>query len=47
MINRQFSQAIDRLERLQRQRRGEDIPAPLSVQVLHEVAGIEGDEISG
>ena len=33
MINRQLFQAINQLERLQRLRRGEDVPAPLNVQI--------------
>jgi hypothetical protein len=44
MLSRQFYHAINQLERLQRQRQGENVPAPLSVQVLHEVAGDGGDQ---
>jgi hypothetical protein len=45
MINRQFFQAMNQLERLQRLRRGEDVPAPLNVQVSHEIsdAATSGD----
>lgn len=38
MINRQFFQAMNQLERLQRLRRGEDVPAPLNVQISHEIS---------
>ena len=44
MLFRQFDHAINQLERLQRQRQGENVPAPLSVHVLHEVAGGDGDQ---
>jgi hypothetical protein len=45
MIARQFSQSMHELERLQRLRRGEDVPAPLNVQVSHEIsdAATSGD----
>jgi len=35
-INRQLSQAMNQLERLQRQRNGELVPAPISVEVSGE-----------
>ncbi len=35
-INRQLFQAMNQLERLQRQRKGEAIPAPISVDVTRE-----------
>jgi hypothetical protein len=38
-ITRQFSQSMHELERLQPRRRGEDVPAPLNVQVSHEISG--------
>lgn len=44
MINRQLFQAINQLERVQRLRRGEDVPAPLSVQVLHDHASASEKE---
>lgn len=44
MLIRGVFQSISQLERLQRQRRGEDVPAPLSVQVLHEAAERVTDE---
>jgi hypothetical protein len=47
MINRQLFQAINQLERLQRLRRGEDIPAPLNVQVWHDEASVSEKEESG
>jgi hypothetical protein len=45
MIASQFSQSMHELERLQRLRRGEDVPAPLNVQVSHEIsdAATSGD----
>ena len=36
-VNRQLFQTINQLERLQRLRRGENVPAPLSIQVSHEI----------
>jgi hypothetical protein len=39
-LSRQFYHAINQLERLQRRRQGDNVPAPLSAQVLHEVAGV-------
>jgi hypothetical protein len=36
MINRQLYQAINQLERLQRLRKGDNVPAPLNVQVSHD-----------
>jgi hypothetical protein len=38
MINRQLFQAIHQLERQQRLRRGEDIPAPLSLDISHDLS---------
>ena len=35
-INRQFIQAMNQLERLQRLRKGEEVPAPLTLQVSHD-----------
>ena len=35
-INRQFFQAMNQLERLQRLRKGDNVPAPLKVEVLGE-----------
>jgi hypothetical protein len=35
-INRQFFQAMNQLERLQRLRKGDNVPAPLNLQVLGE-----------
>ncbi len=35
-INRQLFQAMNQLERLQRLRKGDNVPAPLSLQVLHD-----------
>jgi hypothetical protein len=37
MINRQLFQAMNQLERLQRLRKGDNVPAPLNLQVLGEV----------
>lgn len=42
-VNRQLFQTINQLERLQRLRRGENVPAPLSVQVSHEVTSSSKD----
>ena len=36
-INRQLFQAMNQLERLQRLRKGENVPAPLTLQVSHDV----------
>jgi hypothetical protein len=44
MITRQFYQAMHELERLQRRRRGEDIPAPLSVHISHDITTASGDD---
>jgi hypothetical protein len=46
-INRQFYQAINQLERQQRARRGEYVPAPVNVQLSHDIPGVSRDEISG
>ena len=35
-INRQLFQALNQLERLQRLRKGDNVPAPLNLQVLGE-----------
>ena len=35
-INRQLYQAVNQLERLQRLRKGDNVPAPLNVQVSHD-----------
>lgn len=44
MINRQLYQAINQLERLQRLRKGENVPAPLNLQVLGDTPAISEDE---
>jgi hypothetical protein len=44
MINRQLYQAINQLERLQRLRKGDNVPAPLNVQVLHDTPMISEEE---
>ena len=36
-INRQLYQAINQLERLQRSRAGEHVPAPVNIQVTHDI----------
>ena len=36
-INRQLYQAINQLERLQRSRAGEQVPAPVNIQVTHDI----------
>jgi hypothetical protein len=43
-INRQLYQAINQLERLQRLRKGENVPAPLNMQVLHDTSTISEEE---
>jgi len=43
MINRQLFQAIHQLERQQRLRRGEDIPAPLSLHISHDVSSASNE----
>jgi hypothetical protein len=45
-INRQLFQAMKQLERLQRLRKGEDLPAPLTVQVSHDAPTISDHENS-
>jgi len=45
-INRQLYQAINQLERLQRLRKGDNVPAPLNVQVLRDTPTISEDENS-
>jgi len=42
--NRQLYQAINQLERLQRLRKGENVPAPLNVQVLRDTPTISEEE---
>jgi len=44
MINRQLYQAINQLERLQRQRKGENVPPPLNLQVLQDARTILDEE---
>jgi hypothetical protein len=39
-INRQLFQAVNQLERLQRLRKGENVPAPLALQVSHDAPTI-------
>jgi hypothetical protein len=43
-INRQLFQAMNQLERLQRLRKGDNVPAPLALQVSHDTAAISGQE---
>lgn len=45
-INRQLFQAMNQLERLQRLRRGENVLAPLTLQVSHETLAISDQENS-
>ena len=45
-INRQLYQAINQLERLQRLRKGDNVPASLNVQVLRDTPTISVDENS-
>lgn len=45
-INRQLYQAINQLERLQRLRKGDNVPAPLNVQILRDTPTISEDENS-
>ena len=45
-INRQLYHAINQLERLHRLRKGDNVPAPLNLQVLHEVPTISDEENS-
>jgi hypothetical protein len=45
-INRQLYQAINQLERLQRLRKGDHVPAPLNLQVLHDAPTISDEENS-
>ena len=46
MINRQFFQAVNEFERLQRLRKGEEAAAPMSLQVLHDTPMISDQENS-
>ena len=43
-INRQLFQAMNQLERLQRLRKGDHVPAPFNVQVLHDAPTIMDEE---
>ena len=43
-INRQLFQAMNQLERLQRLRQGENVPAPLSLQVSHDTLPLSDQE---
>lgn len=43
-INRQLFQAMNQLERLQRLRKGENVPAPLNLQIAGDAAIIRHDE---
>ena len=43
-INRQLFQAMNQLERLQRLRTGDNVPAPLSVEVSHDPPTISEEE---
>ena len=43
MITRQFDKAMHELERLQRLRSGENIPAPLNVHISHDITTASGD----
>jgi hypothetical protein len=44
--NRQLFQAMNQLERLQRLRKGEDVPAPMTMQVSHDTPTISDHENS-
>ena len=44
-INRQLFQAMNQLERLQRLRKGDNVPAPLNLEVLSDTTGVgQGDK---
>jgi hypothetical protein len=45
-INRQLFQAMNQLERLQRLRKGDNVPAPLNVQLLRDTPTIPEEENS-
>jgi len=45
-INRQLFQAMNQMERLQRLRKGENVPAPLTLQVSHDAPTIAEQENS-
>ena len=45
-INRQLFQAVSQLERLQRLRKGKNVPAPLTLQVSHDTPTISDQENS-
>jgi hypothetical protein len=43
-INRQLFQAVNQLERLQRLRKGDHVPAPLNVQISSETPALSEEE---
>ena len=43
-FNRQFFQAINQLERQQRLRKGDNVPAPVSLQLSHGIPVISGPQ---
>ena len=43
-INRQLFQAMNQLERLQRLRKGDNVPAPLNLHLVGDTTGVERDE---
>ena len=43
-INRQLFQAINQLERMQRLRKGDVVPAPLNVQISHDISSDPEEE---
>jgi hypothetical protein len=43
-INRQFYQAMNQLERLQRLRKGDHVPAPVNLQISHDTPPISEEE---
>jgi hypothetical protein len=43
-INRQLYQAMNQLERLQRLRKGDHVPAPLNLEVLRDTPTISDEE---
>ena len=45
-INRQLFQAMNQLERLQRLRKGDNVPAPLNLQVLGDLPTTSENENS-
>lgn len=46
-VNRQLYQAINELERLQRLRKGDNVPAPVNVQILHDGLTFPDKELTG